>query len=119
MRQELRRMRSAAAELGGVAFIHANWALHARIAEAIPNAILRSFYLSLLEIIESHTLSVQPVDERPLPEYVQSRYDLHEALVQAIVDRDSVRALALIQEHNTTSNPTLDAELPEVVASGG
>jgi DNA-binding FadR family transcriptional regulator len=103
MRHELERMRAAAAELDGTAFVHANWALHARIAEVSPNAVLRSFYLSLLEIIESHTLSVQSVAGQPLPEYIQSRYDLHAALVDAIADRDESRAVELIREHNTTT----------------
>ena len=103
MRRELKRMRKAAADLDGIEFIHANWALHARIAEVSPNAMLRSFYLSLLEIIESHTLSVQPVAEQPLPEYIESRYDLHAALVEAIAERDEAQALALIREHNTTT----------------
>jgi DNA-binding GntR family transcriptional regulator len=116
MRGELRRMRAAAAELDGIGFIHANWALHARIADVSPNAMLRSFYLSLLEIIESHTLSVQPVDEQPLPEYMQSRYDLHAALVEAIADRDEARAVDLIHEHNMTAGtPGSTEDLPETV----
>ncbi|MFF5225401.1 FCD domain-containing protein [Dactylosporangium sp. NPDC000521] len=87
---------AAAADLDGIAFIHANWALHARIADVTPNAMLRSFYLSLLEIIESHTLAVQPLDDQPLPEHIQSRHDLHAALVDAIAARDEHQALALI-----------------------
>ena len=102
MRHELGRMRTAVADQDGIAFIHANWALHARIARVTPNAMLQSLYLSLLEIIESHTLSVQPVDEQPLPEYIASRYDLHAALVEAIGDRDAIRALALICQHNVS-----------------
>ncbi len=105
MEQELDRMRKAAGGLDGIEFIHANWALHARIAEASPNLILRSFYLSLLEIIEAHTLSVQPVDEQPLPEYIDNRYQLHAALVTAIADRDHARAAELINAHNTTISP--------------
>jgi len=103
MRRELDRMRAAADDLDGIGFIHANWALHARIAEASPSAMLRSFYLSLLEIIESHTLSVQSVDERPLPEYIAGRYRLHADLVEAIAAGDHRRAAQLIAEHNTTS----------------
>ncbi|MEU0561417.1 FCD domain-containing protein [Dactylosporangium sp. NPDC006015] len=108
MRRELDRMRAAAADLDGIAFIHANWALHARIADVTPNAMLRSFYLSLLEIIESHTLAVQPLGDQPLPEYIQSRYDLHAALVDAIATRDEHRAIALIREHNMTAPAALD-----------
>jgi DNA-binding FadR family transcriptional regulator len=109
MRRELGRMRAAATALDGTAFVHANWALHARIADVSPNAMLRSFYLSLLEIIESHTLSVQPVGEQPLPEYIESRYDLHAALVEAIAEREEARALELIGQHNTTGQAVAEA----------
>ncbi|SFK36913.1 FadR/GntR family transcriptional regulator [Geodermatophilus ruber] len=102
MRTELERMKATTADRDGTAFVRANWALHARIAEVSPNVILRSVYTSLLDIIESHVLSVQPDEAHPLPEYIRSRYELHAALVDAIADRDHRRALELIHEHNTT-----------------
>jgi DNA-binding FadR family transcriptional regulator len=92
--------------------VHANWALHARIAEVSPNVILRSFYTSLLDIIESHVLSVQPDDEHPLPEYLQSRYALHAALVEAIAERDEAGALELIHRHNTTMSTPAERQIP-------
>ncbi|HWD05906.1 MAG TPA: FCD domain-containing protein [Amycolatopsis sp.] len=116
MRRELDRMRAAADALDGNAFIHANWALHARIAEVTPNAMLRSFYLSLLEIIESHTLAVQGVTEQPLPEYIASRYRLHTDLVAAIEDHDHRRASELVDEHNaTTGAQVVDTGPPDAV----
>ena len=119
MRHELARMGRAAADLDAVAFIHANWALHARIAGISPNAMLQSFYLGLLEIIESHTLSVQPGAEQPLPDYIASRYDLHAALVDAIADRDAPRAHALVREHNLTgSSPEPHGTPPGSVEAG-
>ena len=118
MRHELERMTTAVADRDGIAFIHANWALHARIADVSPNAMLRSFYLSLLEIIESHTLSVQPAEEPPLPQHIASRYHLQAALVEAIAYRDGARALALIREHNMTlSSPQQVEDLPGPVAA--
>jgi DNA-binding FadR family transcriptional regulator len=100
-RAELDQMKVAADTGDHTAFLHANWALHARIAEVSPSAMLRSFYLNLLEIIESHLLGVQPVADQPLPDYIRSRYELHGALVEAIAAHD-VRALDIIREHNTT-----------------
>jgi DNA-binding FadR family transcriptional regulator len=100
LRQCLARMRAAANALDGIEFIHANWALHARIAEISPSAMLRSFYLSLLEMIESHTLSVRSVADEPLPEYLDNRYRLHADLVAAIEDQDAGRALDLLRVHN-------------------
>ncbi len=102
LRAQVRRMRAAADELDPVAFIRANWGLHARIAALSPNVMLRSLYTSLLDLIESHTLSVLPVSEQPLLEYVAQRYELHARLVEAIAGRDRALALRLISEHNTT-----------------
>jgi DNA-binding GntR family transcriptional regulator len=93
-------MRTAAGALDLDQFLRANWALHARMAEISPSVMLRSFYLSLLEMIESRTVSVQSVDEAPLPEYLSNRYRLHEDLVSAIEEQDARRALALIRVHN-------------------
>jgi len=102
LRAELDQMKIAAESGDSTGFVRANWGLHARIAEISPSGMLRSFYLNLLEIIESHLLDVQPVDEQPLPEYIMGRYELHHALVEAIADHDQ-RALDLIREHNTTA----------------
>ncbi len=101
LRRELAQMKTAAESGDSTAFVRANWALHARIAELSPSAILRSFYLNLLEIIESHLLDVMPVDEEPLPEYIHDRFQLHAELIEAIAAHDP-RALDLIHEHNTT-----------------
>jgi DNA-binding FadR family transcriptional regulator len=102
MHAQVRRMYDAVQANDPVAFIRANWGLHARIAEVSPNVMLRSLYSSLLDIIESHTLSVLPVTEQPLSEYIAQRYQLHASLVEAIAARDSGQALHLIAEHNTT-----------------
>lgn len=104
LRAELDHMRVAADEGDSTAFVRANWALHARIAEITPNAMLRSFYLHLLEVIESHLLAVQPLGDQPLPHYIYRRYELHLALVDAIATGDP-RAHDLIREHNTTGPP--------------
>jgi len=101
-RAQVQRMHEAAEALDPIGFIRANWGLHARIAALSPNVMLRSLYTSLLDLIESHTLSVLPVSEQPLLDYVAQRYQLHADLVEAIADRDTSVALHLIAEHNTT-----------------
>jgi DNA-binding FadR family transcriptional regulator len=103
MRELLQRMRAAAEAVDGIEFIHANWALHACVARVSPSIMLRSFYLSLLEVIESHTLSVQSVDTHPLPEYLESRYRLHADLVSAVAAQDGPRALGLVGQHNNAA----------------
>jgi DNA-binding FadR family transcriptional regulator len=123
MRQDLEEMASAAQDQDAISFIHANWQLHARIAAISPNVMLRSIYTSLLHLIESHTLSVLPVQEQPLPEYLRERHRLHAALVDAIAARDTRTALGLIAEHNTTmshhhepAEPNPHADRPVVAA---
>ena len=108
LRQGLARMRAVADAIDGDGFLHANWAMHARIAAISPSVMLRSFYLSLLEMIESHTLSVHLADEHPLPEYLDGRYRLHADLVAAIVEQDAGRALGLLRMHNATAAPVAD-----------
>jgi DNA-binding FadR family transcriptional regulator len=103
LRRGLRRMRDAADALDGIEFLRANWALHARLAQVSPNVMLRSFYLGLLEMIESHTLAVQSLDERPLPEYLQGRYQLHADLLSAVEEQDAPRARNLIREHSAVT----------------
>ncbi len=101
LRAKLDQMKVAASAADSTTFIRTSWDLHARIAEISPSAILRSLYLNLLEIIDSHLLAVQSVDEQPLPDYVKNRYQLHVDLVDAIADRDP-QALQIIKEHNTS-----------------
>ena len=57
-------MKVATGNGDSAAWVRSNWALHARIAEISPSAMLRSFYLNLLEITESHLLAVMPADEQ-------------------------------------------------------
>lgn len=102
LREELARMAQAVAEEDWHGFVLANWHLHARIAAISPDQLLRSLYTSLLETIESHTLSVLPGTEQPLREYVQERHALHVAIVDALQEHDRERTLELIAIHNTT-----------------
>jgi DNA-binding FadR family transcriptional regulator len=106
MSAQLARMAEAAAAADPTAFVRANWRLHACMAAVSPNAMLRSIYLSLLELIESHTLSVLPVPEQPMPDYLQERYRLHCDLVDAIARQDRAAALRLSAAHTTSAART-------------
>lgn len=108
MRVALAAMQHAVDAGDPTAFVHGNWELHAAIAQVSPSALLKSLYLSLLELIESHTLSVQPVDSQPLTDYIAQRHQLHVDLVDALDSRDHDRAMRLIAEHQTTQS--LDAK---------
>lgn len=96
------------------AFVRANWQLHAAIAHVSPNALLKSLYLNLLELIESHTLSVEPVDSQPLPDYMTQRQQLHVDLIDALDTRDHDRAMRLIAEHQTTQRRPTTERSPQV-----
>jgi DNA-binding FadR family transcriptional regulator len=117
MREVLADMATAAAAQQPEEFVRANWALHARIAAVSPHAMLRSLYVNLLEVIESHTLAVLPDTERPLPEYIADRLGLHIALVDALDQRDRDRALELIERHRTSDTPTAGAVPAGTVAA--
>ncbi|MEB3980118.1 FCD domain-containing protein [Mycobacterium sp. 663a-19] len=101
LRAKLDQMKVAAASDDTTAFIRANWELHIRLAEISPSALLRSFYLHLLEITDSHLLAAEHLEDESLSDYIHDRYDLHVALVDAIAEHDP-RALELIQEHNAS-----------------
>lgn len=98
----LAQLKTAADQRNAVAFLRSNWALHARIAEITPDTILRSLYLGLLEVIESHMLAVLPPDGESVPDLFERRYELHADLIGAIADGDS-RALDVIRRHGTES----------------
>lgn len=117
MREILAEMAAAAERLEPSAFVHANWALHARIAAVSPHAMLRSLYINLLDHIESHTLAVLPLGDQPLPDYIAARHALHAGLVDALEARDRDQALALTAHHNTT-NELPGALLPTGRAAG-
>ena len=101
MRNQLQIMAAAVEASDATAFTLANWHLHACIARASPNSILRGVYLGLLEVIETHTLSVESPESQPISEYIHYRQDLHIRMVDAIAVGDRELALQLIDEHNT------------------
>ncbi len=101
----LRDMATARDDGDGTAFVRANWALHARIAQISPSEMIKSVYLSLLEIVESQTLSVSGTATAPLLDYIAERFRLHERLVDAIESRDSDQAQQLLNEHANAVRP--------------
>ncbi|WP_218024895.1 FadR/GntR family transcriptional regulator [Nocardia pseudovaccinii] len=108
MRAIVSKMRKAAADDRPVDFIRANWALHAAIAQVSPHTLMRSIYLSLLDVIESHTVSVLPTTQHSLPAYISERLRLHEELVEALAAGDRLRAKQLIDQHRiATPQPDL------------
>jgi DNA-binding FadR family transcriptional regulator len=65
LREQLAAMEAAVAVNDLPAFKQANWRLHALIADISPSELLRSLYTNLLDLVESHTVSILP-GEAPL-----------------------------------------------------
>lgn len=104
LRAELGDLAGAAKAGDGIAFLHANCSLHARIAAISPNAMLNSVYVGLLEVIDARTLAVLPAAEQSLPEFLLERYRLHARLVDAIAIQDAAAARRLLAEHNASGD---------------
>lgn len=101
LREELENMKQAVLSEDPTAFVRHNWHLHAVMANISPNSILKNFYLGLLEVIEQHTLAVQPTKEQPLQSYIAYRLELHGRMIDAIESQDLARSRELVVEHNT------------------
>lgn len=106
LRREMDNMAQSVAAKDPTTFVKHNWHLHAVIANISPNSILKNFYLGLLEIIEQHTMEVQPTTEQPLQSYIEYRLELHHRMVDAIENQDLEGARELVAEHNTENYQT-------------
>ncbi|MFC4948367.1 FadR/GntR family transcriptional regulator [Pseudonocardia sp. GCM10023141] len=102
-REQVALMATAVEELDGVAFLRANWRLHALIAEVNPSALLRSIYLSLLEVVEAHLIAVLPHGAAPMAEVMAARCRVHADLVEAIAAGDRAEVDRLIEVHRVKS----------------
>ena len=61
----------------------------------------RKIKRGLLDVIEPHTLSVEPPKVQPVVKYTPYRQDLHVRIVDSIEAGDRELSLQLINEHNT------------------
>ena len=66
------------------AFMHANWALHERIAAICPNAMARAVYTGTLGHISASSARYAE-NQSSADAYRVERYEVHVALVDAIV----------------------------------
>jgi DNA-binding FadR family transcriptional regulator len=108
LRAHLERMDITAESGDADGFVRANWQLHTRVADITPNALLRSMYVALLELVERHTLAVRPQAGVPLAEHIRDRRGLHAALVDALDKRDEEVLMRLVAEHDTTKAADLE-----------
>ncbi|MGB0102502.1 MAG: FCD domain-containing protein [Nocardioides sp.] len=101
----LGKMADALTAEDGIAFLHSNWELHSKIAAATRSEILSSLYLSLLDLVEEHTISVRSAGPMSLTEFHQQRLVVHQELVRVIEDGDLDSARGVVERHNMDSDP--------------
>lgn len=80
-------------------FVHANWALHERIASICPNAMARAVYVGTL----GHLATTSPHFDGISEDYRDRRYRLHVELVDAIAAGDESGLRDIVARHNTSS----------------
>jgi DNA-binding FadR family transcriptional regulator len=93
-----------------VAGLRANWRLHRRIAEIVPNPVLKTVYLNLLAYVESHDDFY--VADDGIPPNSSVRLEIHEELVAAIVAGDRTATAAAVRRHQTVYDDFLVVEAP-------
>jgi DNA-binding FadR family transcriptional regulator len=78
-------------------FMHANWALHRRIAAICPNSLARAVYEATLGYLSA---GVARTDDTVVDEdYRAVRLGVHEELVAAIAAADPDRTAAAVERH--------------------
>lgn len=105
MRKEVEAMKEAMAANDVPAFLHGNWRFQACIANISPNIVLRSVFLSLLEILEQHAVTLPAPPDHPLPEVLEGRFGLYKGMADAMEARDHGAAMRIMHEHNTGIQP--------------
>lgn len=85
-----------------IAGLHCNWRLHRRIAQISPNAVLRTFYLNLVDYIESESGGESSAfDVMGFHADTDDRLQTHRDLVEAIRTRDEALQRDAIVRHRT------------------
>ncbi len=82
-----------------VHFLHANWALHERIAAVTPNDLAGAMYVALLRCIAELSVRADPESSSTLSDYLAERMVVHEKLVEAIRLGDEERVRAAVAAH--------------------
>lgn len=80
-------------------FLHANWALHERVAEISPNQLARAMYVGMTRCIAELSVSADSETAASPREYLDQRLAVHEQLVDAIRAGDAERARAAVHAH--------------------
>ncbi|WP_165968922.1 FCD domain-containing protein [Actinomadura sp. KC06] len=94
LRRLLERMDEQRGDAAG--FLRANWAVHRRIAQITPNAVLRVIYTTMLDMIENE---IEEVSSDAL--FTASKtFRIHVALVDAVESQDQARVRRAVRRHS-------------------
>ncbi|MCO4251228.1 FadR/GntR family transcriptional regulator [Pseudarthrobacter raffinosi] len=117
MRAEVEVMKQAMANNDVAEFLRSNWRFQASISNISPNVVLRSFFLTLLEILERHAVTMPASPDQPLEEVLAARFSLYERMANAMEDHDRDAVMQIMHEHNTGVQPA--AQTRESIGSAG
>jgi DNA-binding FadR family transcriptional regulator len=98
---DIRELRAIVDELAAkrqdpTGFLKANWALHRRVAEVVPNAVLRVIYTTLLDTIEGELENVETDEIFEADENVH----VHAELVDALESQEPERIREAVRRHS-------------------
>jgi len=82
------------------AWLHANWALHERIAAVTPNHLLSTTYVGMLRHVADASVHAAPDGAVKSDTYIRDRLAIHVELVDAIVAGDETRTEEAARRHN-------------------
>jgi DNA-binding FadR family transcriptional regulator len=107
---ELRVILAAMADSGDSAggFLEANWALHRRMVQISPNAVLRAVYGTLMDYIENGVEDVTPDDVFRSGENLV----VHELLISAIESGDPAEVTEALRRHAPSTGWIAGSEAP-------
>jgi len=98
MTAAIEKMSAAIDDKDVLEFLHATWAFHGRVADAVRNELLRQLYASLLDLIESSTISAAAA--RPtFADEMRERLEIHRALLVAIARHDATAVVEAVARH--------------------
>lgn len=105
MRSQIDDMRDAIDADDVRRFLRGNWKFQECVASISPNAMLRTVFLSLLEILEQHTVAFPPVPSALARTMLEERLDLYIGMADALAARDREKALSIMAIHNSGIQP--------------
>lgn len=83
-------------DLDPTTYLRVNWQLHERLAKVSPNAILREFYLAIMESLRAQLTDVSMENHA---ERIRDGVRIHTELIEAIASRDLNRVDAASLAH--------------------